>query len=427
MKKTFAIGFIIFISIVGKSQDTISVMTYNLLNFGNYTSYCTSTNNNFDQKKGYLKTICYYTLPDILGVNEVDASNSVIQFILDSILNTNGTKTYSRISYINSSSSDIVSTIFYNNQKFKFYNTNFLQTDLRDVIILNLYYNGQEVELQHDTVFIRVMQAHLKAGSTSSDQDQRAQETSVIMNYLNSLGNSKNTVVMGDFNVQSSTETCFQNFINYSNTNVRFYDPVNKLGTWHDDATYALYHSQAAQQNSNNCTSGGGLDDRFDFILASFSIMNNLYKMSYVPGSYKVIGQDGYHFNQSVNNNQNNSVPSTVLSALYNMSDHLPVTLKLAVQQTPVIGFHDASFDDFKIVPVSWAGNELILNIQGEYSGNMDISIYDIFGRKLCTSSEVLSNDKYYISIRTPDVANGLYLVNCNMKSVTRSLKILHQ
>lgn len=426
MKKIFVISFLVFISLIMKSQDTMSVMTYNLLNFGNYTSYCTSSNNNYDLKKEYLKTICHYVLPDILGVNEVDASNSVIQLILDSILNTNSTKTYSRISYINSSSSDIVSTIFYNNQKFKFYNTNFLQTDLRDVIILNLYYNGQEVELQHDTVFIRIMQAHLKAGSTAADQDQRAQETSVIMDYLNSLGNSKNTIVMGDFNVQSSTETSFQNLINYSNTNVRFYDPANKLGTWHDNVTYALYHSQAAQLSTNNCTAGGGLDDRFDFILTSFAIMNNLYKISYVPGSYKVIGQDGNHFNKSVNDNQNTSVPSTVLSALANMSDHLPVTLKLAVSQTPIIGFHDANFDDFKIVPVSWIGNELILNIQGEYSGKMDINIYDIFGRKLNSYSVVLANDKYYISIHTPTVSKGLYLMSCNYKGKTQNIKILH-
>lgn len=427
MKKIFTIWFVVIISFVGKSQDTLILMTYNLLNFGNNTSYCNSSNNNYNQKKEYLKTICYYVLPDIVGFNEVGANNSILQLIVDSILNTNGIKTYSRIQYINSNGSDIINTIFYNNQKLKFYNLNYLQTDLRDVIILTLYYNSQELESQHDTVFIRIMQAHLKAGSTSSDQDQRAAETSIIMNYLNSLGNSKNTILMGDLNVQSSTETCFQNLINYSNSNVRFYDPVNKLGTWHDNSTYAIYHSQSTQLNSNNCTAGGGLDDRFDFILASFAIMNNLYKMSYVPDSYKVIGQDGNHFNQSVNYNQNSSVPSTVLSALYNMSDHLPVTLKLAVDQTPAIGFTNENFDNFTITPVSWIGDELILKFQGEYSGKMNINIYDIFGRKIYTSSKLLTNNNHYITLYVPVVTNGLFLIKCNLKGIIKSFKILHQ
>ena len=427
MRKMIFITSIVFFNLGVKAQDTLTVMTYNLLNFNNYTSYCTQSNNNVNDKIGYLKTITAYVLPDIVGFNEIHASNATIQLILDSVLNSNGVKTYSRIQYINSSNSDIVSSIFYNNKKLKFYSTNYLQTDLRDVIILNLYYNGQELQTNHDTVFIRVMQAHLKAGSTSSDQDQRAQETNVIMNYLNSLGNSKNTILMGDFNVQSSTETSFQNLINYSNTNVRFYDPANKLGTWNNNSSFALYHTQAAQLNSNGCTAGGGLDDRFDFILASFSIMNNLYKVKYVPNSYKVVGQDGQHFNQSVDNLSNYSVPSNVLSSLANMSDHLPVTLKLAVQQTPFIGFQDASYHNFKISPVSWIGNELILQLQGEFSGKMQLDIFDSFGRKIHTSNLFVSNDRYLISVSCPNVSQGLYFISCRLNNQIASLKVIHQ
>lgn len=427
MRKNVLIGGIVFFSFIAKAQDTLSVMTYNLLNFGNTTSYCTSSNNNLNDKIAYLRTITAYVLPDIVGFNEIHASNSTIQLILDSILNTNGVKTYSRMQYINSSNSDIVSSIFYNNKKLKFYSTNYLQTDLRDVIILNLYYNGQEVQTQNDTVFIRVMQAHLKAGSTASDQDQRAQETNVIMGYLNSLGNSKNTILMGDFNVQSSTETSFQNLINYSNTNVRFYDPANKLGTWNNNSSYALYHTQATQLNSNGCTAGGGLDDRFDFIMASFSIMNNLFKIKYVPNSYKVIGQDGNHFNQGVDNPANYSVPSNVLTALANMSDHLPVSLKLAVQQTPFIGFQDAMYQNFNISAVSWIQNELIIKLQGEYSGKMQLDIYDSFGRKIQSSNLYLSNDQYLISIPSANVSQGLYFISCKLNNHITCLKVMHQ
>ena len=44
------------VSLIGNAQeDTIRVMHYNLLNYGNYTSYCTSLNNNIDNKDDYLK------------------------------------------------------------------------------------------------------------------------------------------------------------------------------------------------------------------------------------------------------------------------------------------------------------------------------------------------------------------------------------
>lgn len=427
MKKYFLIVALIFFSLVSKSQDTLTVMTYNLLNFNNYTSYCTSSNNNLTNKTAYLKSIINYTLPDIVGFNEIHRSDATIQLILDSVLNTNGIKTYSRIQYINSNNSDIVSSIFYDNKKLKFYSSNYLQTDLRDIIILNLYYNGQEVQTNNDTVFIRIMQAHLKAGSTPSDQDQRANETNVIMGYLNSLGNSKNTILMGDFNVQSSTETAFQNLINYSNPNVRFYDPANKLGSWNNNSSFALYHTQATQLNSNGCTAGGGLDDRFDFILASFSIMNNLYKVKYVPNSYKVIGQDGNHFNQGVDYPANYSVPSNVLSALANMSDHLPVTLKLAIQQTPFIGFDDVLYNNFKISSISWINNHLTLQLQGELYGNMQIDIFDAMGRKIFSSNIFLSNNCNIISLPCINVSKGLYFVSCKINNQMTNVKVIHQ
>lgn len=424
MKKLLFAVYII-LSVYLKAQDTVIVMTYNLLNFGNTTSYCTSTNNNFNAKKGYLKTIVNYVLPDIFGVNEVAANNSVIQLIVDSILNTNGVKTYSRIQYINSSNSDIVNTIFYNNQKFKFYSTNYLQTDLRDVIILNLYYNGKEVETQNDTVFLRIMQVHLKAGNTTSDQARRLQETTVIMNYMNSLGNSKNTILMGDLNVSSSTEECFQKLINYPNPSVRFFDPINKLGTWHDNSDFALYHTQSAQLNSNGCTSGGGLDDRFDFILVSFGIMNNLYKVSYVSNSYKVIGQDGNHFNLGVDNPENYSVPNDVLLALSKMSDHLPVVLKLKIDQTPLIGFHNPDIQIFDINLVYSNQHQLYFTSNERIYGSISIQISDVLGNIIFERLININNEtSFYVSI--PDLLSGMYLVKLsyNNKSVVKKIII---
>jgi hypothetical protein len=40
------------------AQDTIKIMQYNLLNYGNTTSWCTTENNNMNDKDIYLKNMC---------------------------------------------------------------------------------------------------------------------------------------------------------------------------------------------------------------------------------------------------------------------------------------------------------------------------------------------------------------------------------
>jgi hypothetical protein len=424
MKKIFTFCFIL-LAVSSFAQDTVTVMTYNLMNFGNNTSYCTTDNNNLSLKRDYLKTISHYVMPDLLGVNEVAGHDTgMIRFIVDSILNTDGVTCYKHILRYNSSGSDIISSFYYNSNKFKFYNSNFLQTDLRDIIMLTLYYNSPDVA-NHDTAFIRFIDAHLKAGSTGSDEDSRASETTVLMNYLNSLGTLNNSLVMGDFNVQSSSEQCFQNLINYTNQNIRFYDPVNQLGTWHDNPAMTKYQTQAAQVISNNCTAGGGLDDRFDFILASFSVMNNLQKVNYVTNSYKVIGQDGNHLNKSVDNPANYSVPANVLTALANMSDHLPVTLKLAINQTHAIGFQEANWDNYRLYPVSWLNNTLVFNVSNEIHGNVVVELYDILGKKVLSKHIYLSSSLQNVPVTTPNVPKGLYILKLQDKDIILSAKVL--
>ena len=66
------------------------------------------------------------------------------------------------------------------------------------------------------------------------------------------------------------------------------------------------------------------MDDRFDMILMSQSIMDN-GGITYVPGSYTAYGNDGLHFNDSINRPPNNAVGQTIANALHYSSDHLPV------------------------------------------------------------------------------------------------------
>ena len=77
------------------------LMHYNILNYGNTTGYCNTTNNNIDDKDQWLKEILSYVQPDILTVNEIAANTFVHQRLLDSTLNVDGINYYKKATYTN--------------------------------------------------------------------------------------------------------------------------------------------------------------------------------------------------------------------------------------------------------------------------------------------------------------------------------------
>ncbi|MDP8203389.1 MAG: T9SS type A sorting domain-containing protein, partial [Candidatus Tenebribacter mawsonii] len=66
------------------------------------------------------------------------------------------------------------------------------------------------------------------------------------------------------------------------------------------------------------------LDDRFDFIFSSYQL-NNGSGLEYIDNTITSFGNDGLHFNLSINAGTNSAVSQEVADALYNASDHLPV------------------------------------------------------------------------------------------------------
>ena len=92
MKKiTLLISLIISFSALFAQNDTLKVMQYNLLNYGNNTSYCTTTNNNINDKNSYIRTILTAYYPDIFTVCEMGKSSSLPSDFVQNVLNINGT------------------------------------------------------------------------------------------------------------------------------------------------------------------------------------------------------------------------------------------------------------------------------------------------------------------------------------------------
>ena len=407
MKKTIILLFALLPAFLF-SQDTLSVMHYNILMYGNYTSWCTSSNNPYLEKTEYLKTIVEYVQPDILTVNEISDNEFYHNYLLDNALNVNGVDFYQMGNPSNLGDSYIVNEMFYNSQKLQLHSYTALQTNVRDIDIFRLYYLTPGMEIKGDTIFLNCIVAHLKAGQDSDDAYERSLETNLLMDYLTSIDANGNYLFMGDFNVYTNAEDAFQNLVNNANEDIRFYDPINKMGSWHNNDYYKNIHSQSTHTGSG-CPSGGGLDDRFDFVLASDEIINGTENISYIQDSYKAVGQDGLHFNQSlVSSPTNASVPEDVLNALYGMSDHLPINMKLLLDTT--LGISENKILNFDIDVINPVSEKLSIHFSVVKSTNFHIEITSVWGQPVYSGLVSVPSSKT-IAIPVQKIKSGMYLL----------------
>lgn len=423
--KKIALAIIFFgLYAVGSAQDTLTVLQYNLLNYGNYTSYCTSNNNKVSTKDGYIKTIISYVKPDIFSVNEMVASEAMMEHLLGQI-NSTWTNRYMRPEFIKSNSDYLANAIYYNSKKLTFKDQVIVQDYVRDINMFTFYYNSPALE-QGDTAFVICIVAHLKAGSGTSNSNKRKVMATNTMNYLSSHDQNANYLLMGDFNLYEDTEPAWLQFTMNSNSNINFNDPVNKSGYWHNNYAYRNYHTQSTHSEDNGCASYGGMDDRFDFVLISNNIKNGTEHVKYVNGSYWAVGQDGEHFNKGLlDAPTNTSVPSNVLNALGKNSDHLPVTIKLSVDQPVGIDeYKNSSFTNVAFVnPVA---GKLQLTITSAKPHNATFSVFDFTGKLIIQQRSSLPKGKATKTVDVSKLSGGLYIIRLtDEKGVSLSRKML--
>lgn len=405
------------------AQDTLRIMHYNLLMYGDNFGGCTSTNNNVNDKNEYMKTIVDYVQPDIVTVNELYYEPYYHDLILNNVFNTNGSTDFSRGYPSNFSAGFTVNVVFYRNDKLTLTSNTAIQTNIRDIDIYNFEYQSPT---QKSGVPFHCVVAHLKAGNSDEDALERANETTKLMNYLNNNNAEGNYTMSGDFNVYTASEAAFQNLVFHPNNSIRFYDPLNEMGNWNNNNYYAAIHTQSTH-TSGDCFSGGGMDDRFDFILISDEIRDGTQKMKNIPGSYKALGQDGQHFNNSLNGSPTNtSVPPDVLNALYHMSDHLPVVMDILVDKNLAI-------DDK-------SGPQASLNLENPVKGELRFHLVSEPGQNincflLNTMGEIIFDLKFYSSgsldatLPLNDLKSGLYLLQFSFEKqqgLSRKVVVKH-
>ncbi|MEM6690161.1 MAG: hypothetical protein AAF664_12080, partial [Planctomycetota bacterium] len=291
-----------------------------------------------------------------------------------------------------------------------------------------------------------IFNSHFEAGREFEDLAGRETEATQIRNYIdsNNLGN-RNVIVAGDLNTGSNFEsTGLQTFGDQSALEIlaspgsgRVLDPLFPNGESVDfrifntgvpntqfgvDLGPFLTQSPSAQ---GGALIGGGIDDRFDFILQSDELLD-FEGVASISGSLRTFGNDGSTPNTRINNGNDISIngltsftTDQVLDALEAASDHLPVVTDF---QLPAV--LDAQLVDFVPETVQ-LGETVELEVRIRNAANVAIALGadeldfdlttlgDVFGSATGVDDALGGDVSAFVTLDTSEVGfqNGLIAV----------------
>ena len=317
----------ILVSILDAS--TVRIMTYNILNYQDENS-----------REDDYALIIDFIQPDLIVAQEIIGETGYSHFRSD-VLDVIAPNSWASAPFTNQTAQQDIA-LYYKDGTFTFISTSVVYTaqssGTRDVIQWVMLHNLSGIEFN-------VYGVHLKASSGTSNANQRLQETTILRDHLNEL-DANFFIVAGDFNIysnNSSSEPAFDMLTGASDDNAgRLFDPIDRIGHWHNNSSYSDVHTQSPRTSSFGGGANGGMDDRFDWLFVSQSILDETSSMYYVDGTYWAFGNDGNHFNDAINDGNNNSVSAEMADALHDASDHLPVYMD--------VWFDDLTYSDQGIV-----------------------------------------------------------------------------
>ena len=405
----------LFFSINIYSQETFKTMFYNLLNF--------PLQEPANGRLANLEYILNDYQPDLFMVcelNNLDGATGILSMMQQSI-----NPDYAMANFVLNSSdnnigdqNDLQNLLFYDSTKFILENQVEITSIYRDFNRYSLKLNT--INQATNPVFLEVFVCHLKASSGIDNETLRKQMVDDLETYLNNPINNFNSnshvILAGDFNVYNSSEEAFQELINPLNT-ITFTDPANRVGYWHNNTDYLDVFSQSTRTSSALGGSTGGFDDRFDFILSSENMQSDI-QLSYVPNSYQVYGNNNNPncYNQEINstNCDGTDFSFDLRNALYNFSDHLPVTLQLQTNQsldTPEYVLQNS----ITFINGNLLTNSLNLKVNFDIINSRYLNIYNTLGQKV---KKIAINKSMYITEDISALASGVYYILVDNKSI---------
>ncbi|MBU0691987.1 T9SS type A sorting domain-containing protein, partial [bacterium] len=398
MKSVFLFLLILFVLASVGTADTLRVVNYNALNLRGST---------MGNRTDDFHTVMESIQPDIAVFQEIidqDAVDNLLSFVFLQIDDD-----WSSVVFNNGPDTD--NAFFFRTSKVEFISQRAIPTTLRDIT----EYKFRPLALNEDEE-VRFYSGHLKASSGSENEERRRQEAAALRQQLDMLPAGAYFAFMGDFNLYTSEEPAYQLLLNPEpDSDGQLFDPIDTPGDWNNSVSYAHIHTQSTRSSSiGDGGATGGLDDRFDFILVSGGLMDEQNGSYVIPESYKPWGNDGQHFNQSINDGTNNAVPQEVADALHVASDHLPVVVDIVFEPTS-----DANTPPTipeSAVLLSCYPNPFNSTLTVDISGLKQeghLRVFDLQGRIVL--SEILSPGTGVSQSRTFDFASlttGIYFVN---------------
>ncbi|MFH1866059.1 MAG: choice-of-anchor D domain-containing protein [Candidatus Eisenbacteria bacterium] len=309
--KLLVLAALVALAVGAQPAHAIKVCTYNILNFPN--DYLT--------REASFRIVMDEIDADLIVVQEIESWQATDVFC-DNILNYAEPGKYRWMPFVNGPDTD--NACFFKPDVLDSLDYGYLDTGVR----YTMWYKFRPVGYDSPEAEFVIFSTHLKAGTASSDLADRLDQTTIIRSYCNDYPADSNFMITGDFNLQSSSEGSYQMLIGYQTDNDgRSKDPINTGGTWHDNYSLTHTHTQSPRVDGGSGT-GGGMDDRFDFVLVSYALDDG-DGLSYVTNSYVPFGNDSQRFNLDINDPPNQIVSAAVADALYTAADHIPVFLEL--------------------------------------------------------------------------------------------------
>ncbi len=283
------------------TQDTLRFASWNLLN---YPGSDAST------RQPYYRRVIHSMKPDIFVVQEMTSSSGVTTF-RDEVMNKYQAGLYSTPAFHDGTDTD--NHIYYKSSKVSLVGWSYIATALRDIAhyVVQVNSSGDRVH---------IYSVHLKA-STGFESDRLAEAT-ILRDSLNNLPAGTQFMIVGDYNTYTSTEPCLQKlYESEADNDGRCKDPLNSVGSWNNNSAFKSIHTQSPRVRAFGGGSTGGMDDRFDIQLICYSALDD----NILTSHYTAYGNDGNHFNDSINRLPNAAVPDSVANGIHYAADHIPV------------------------------------------------------------------------------------------------------
>ncbi len=416
--------FIVFCSFFLNAQTNIKAMFYNTLNY--------NSDSESETRTSYLKTILDDVQPDLFMICELKNETASNFLFENAVLPSNASFNKAAFKPSQSPATGLLQMIYFNSDKLELEYNEVIPTNIRDI---NHYtFKIKTNNTEETPLRIEVFVTHLKASRGLENMQKRLASVENFTRELERLPEDSYVLFAGDFNFYTSNEPGFQEIIDETNA-IQLIDPINRLcPTFPEngidyfnednyDSTYfwnnenfADVHSQSARNSQvNGDGAGGGMDDRFDFIMMSKNLKTS-NKLTYVENSYKTVGNNSNCYNSFVSNTScAGDFSQNLRNALYFFSDHLPIVMEL---ESPRSILSVTKFETFSILNSNLVTNMLILQTPKKSN---NIAIYNQLGQKVFEAKQIESTK---VEIETSSFSKGLYYIKIDSYKTQKFIKL---